>query len=377
MTPWKSTVVRTGFGIFYDRYELATINRLLELDGPHGFTQILEDTAAAAVYQSGHTPSAPFSEVAPSILRAPSGLRNPHSEVASFSVEQALPFQTTLTGEYQYVHGVKLGRSSNINLPAPILLTSANAAAAGVSSPTPQQLGRPVFTMARLDPAYDAVNQFASSAGSSYNGATVTLNRQFQDDLRILAGYTFSKTLDDASYDAEQPQNPYAMSEERSVSLQDQRHRFTLSGLWLIGPDPGDPADAAKNANPGPIMKAPTGLEFAPIINIASGFPANPITGLDSDRQHICPFASRPLGYSRNSLSTPVNIDVDLRVLKMIPVAGGHLDVVVESFNLPNHRNVSLLNTSFGSGARAASGFSCPIATSTARRVQFSLDYEF
>jgi hypothetical protein len=149
MTPWKSTVVRTGFGIFYDRYELATINRLLELDGPHGFTQILEDTAAAAVYQSGHTPSAPFSEVAPSILRAPSGLRNPHSEVASFSVEQALPFQTTLTGEYQYVHGVKLGRSSNINLPAPILLTSANAAAAGVSSPTPQQLGRPVFTMAR------------------------------------------------------------------------------------------------------------------------------------------------------------------------------------------------------------------------------------
>jgi hypothetical protein len=76
-------------------------------------------------------------------------------------------------------------------------------------------------------------------------------------------------------------------------------------------------------------------------------------------------------------LSTPVNVDVDLRVLKMIPVAGGHLDVVVESFNLLNHRNVSLLNTSFGSGIQATNGFSSPIATSTARRVQFSLDYEF
>jgi hypothetical protein len=376
-TPWKSMVVRIGFGIFYDRYELATINRLLELDGSHGFSQIVEDTAAASVYQSGQIPSAPLPSVAPSIWRAQSGLRNPYSEVASFSVEQALPFQTTLTGEYQYVHGVKLGRTSNTNLAAPVLLTPANAVAAGISSPTPQQLGRPVFTAARLNSSYDAINQFASSADSSYNGATVTLNRQFQDDLQILAGYTFSKTIDDASYDTEQPQNPYAIGNERALSLQDQRHRFTLSGLWLIGPDLGDPADAAKNANPGPLMKALTGLEFAPIVSIASGFRANPITGLDSNREHIFPFATRPGGYSRNALQTPTNVDLDLRILKMIPIASGHLDVVAESFNLLNHRNVSLLNTTFGSELSPAGGFSSPVAASTARRIQFSLDYEF
>jgi hypothetical protein len=376
-TPRKSVVVRTGFGMFYDRFQLATINRLLRLDGSHGFSQTLEDIAAAAIYQSGLVPSAPLPGVAPSIWRAQSGLRNSYSEVASFSVEQALPLQTTLTGEYQYVHGVKLGRTSNVDLAAPVLLTPASASAAGISSPTPQQLGRPVFTAARLDPAFDAINQFASSANSSYNGATITLNRQFQDDFQILAGYTYSKTIDDASYDTEQPQNPDAIRDERALSLQDQRHRFTLSGLWLIGPDLGEPADAAKNANPGPIMKALTGLEFAPIVSIASGFRANPVTGLDSDRQHIFPFASRPLGYSRNSLSTPVNVGVDLRVLKMIPLGSGHLDVVAESFNLLNHRNVSLLNTSFGSGTQAVPGFSGPIATSTARRVQFSLDYEF
>jgi hypothetical protein len=376
-TPRRSTVVRTGFGIFYDRYQLATINRLLRLDGSHGFSQTVEDTAAAVVYQSGHTPSMPSPGVAPSIWRAQPGLRNPYSEVASFSVEQALPLETTLTGEYQYVHGLELGRTSNINFVAPILLTTANAAAAGISHPTPQQLGRPVFSAARLDPAYDAINQFASSAGSSYNGATLTLNRQFRDDFQILAGYTFSKTIDDASYDTEQPQNPYAIRDERALSLQDQRHRFTLSGLWLIGPDLGDPADAAKNANPGRIMKALNGLEFAPIVSIASGFRANPVTGLDSNRQHIFPFSSRPLEYSRNSTSTPVYVDVDLRVLKMIPVASGHLDVVVESFNLLNHPNVSLLNTTFGSGMQTPPGFSSPIATSTARRVQFSLDYEF
>jgi hypothetical protein len=34
----------------------------------------------------------------------------------------------------------------------------------------------------------------------------VTLNRQFTDDFQILAGYTYSKTIDDGSFDSEQPQ---------------------------------------------------------------------------------------------------------------------------------------------------------------------------
>lgn len=376
-TPRKSMVMRAGFGTFYDRFELATVNRLLEFDGPHGFNQIVEDARAAAIFRSGSITQASLAGVAPSIWRAQAGLRNPYSEVASFSVEQALPLQATLTGEYQVVQGVRLGHTSNVNLAAPVLLTAANAAAAGVSSPTAQQLGRPVSTGARIDSGYDAINEFATSGHSSYNGATITLNRQFQDDLQVLAGYTFSKTIDDASYDTETPQNPYALREERALSLEDQRHRFTLSGLWLIGPDLGDPADAARNENPGPIMKALTGLEFASMISVASGFRADPVTGLDSGREHIVPFASRPLGYGRNSLATPMNVDVDLRVLKMIALAGGHLDVVAESFNLLNHRNVSLLNTAFGTGAQAAGGFGGATATSTARRVQFSLDYEF
>ncbi len=186
----------------------------------------MEDIDAANLYQSGSIPSAPLAGVAPSIWNAQPGLRNPYSEVASLSVERSLPWQTTLTGEYQFVHGVHLGRTSNINLAAPVVLTAANAPMVGISSPTPQQLGSLVFTKTRLDSSYDAVNQFATSANSSYNGATVTLNRQFQDDLQIMAGYTYSKTIDDASYDSEQPRNPYAIEDERALSLMDQRHRL-------------------------------------------------------------------------------------------------------------------------------------------------------
>jgi hypothetical protein len=110
-TPRTSLVVRSGFGIFFDRFQLSTINRILQKDGTRGFDQIVEVAAAATLYRSGSTPSAPLPNIAPSIWKAQPNLVNPYSEVASLSAEQALPFQTTLTAEYQYVHGVRLGRS--------------------------------------------------------------------------------------------------------------------------------------------------------------------------------------------------------------------------------------------------------------------------
>jgi hypothetical protein len=329
------------------------------------------------MYRSGSIPTSPFPLAAPSIWRAQPALHNPYSEVASFSAEQALPLRTTLKAEYQYVHGIHLGRATNVNLSPPVILTTQYAATLNVSSPTSQQVGRLTFSPQRLNSAYDAINEFASSANSTYNGVTVTLNRQFTDDFQLLAGYTFSKTLDDASYDPEQPQNPYALKDERALSLQDQRHRLTLSGLYLIGPDLNDPQDAAANANPGALMRILTGIEFAPILSIGSGYRTNPVVGLDSNREHIYPFAARPLGFARNSLSTTPSINFDLRVLKMIPLGWGHLDLVAESFNLLNHRNVSLLSNAFGSDVLPQSNFGHPIGASTARRIQFSLDYEF
>lgn len=376
-TPAKSTVVRGGFGIFYDRYLLSTITRLATLDGAHAFRQIEEDTSAAAVYRSGGAIVAALPGVAPSIARADAGLRNPSSEVASFGVERALLLQTTLSLEYQFVRGLRLGRTSNVNLATPVVLRAGNAAALGVSGPTAQQIGRPVFSSQRINSAFDAVDQFATTGASGYHGATVTLNRQFQEDVQLLVGYTFSKTTDTASYDGEQPQNPYALQGERALSLQDQRHRFTLSGLWVLGPDRDDANDARRNAEGGLLTKLVTGVTLAPIVSIASGFRASAATGLDSNRAHIYPFAARPAGYGRNTLSTSAQVNVDFRLVKTVPLGRGHLDVVGESFNLLNHRNVSLIDAVNGSGAMARAGFGKAIATTSARRVQFSLDYEF
>ncbi|MGI8770831.1 MAG: carboxypeptidase regulatory-like domain-containing protein [Acidobacteriaceae bacterium] len=376
-SPDKDWVVRGGFGVFYDRYLLSTINRIREFDGVHASQQIAEGDAAAALYRSGLQPSAPHAGIAPSVWRPQPRLANPYTESASFGIERAFASQWTASAEYRFARGVKMGRTVNDNLLPPVHLTLDNAARLGVPAPTPQQLGRFIFSQQRLDPTYDAVNQFQTEASSNYNGVTVNVNRQFTEEFELLAGYTFSKTIDDASYDAEQPQNPYRLGDERALSLEDQRHRFVLSGLWVLGPDLDDPQDIAQGGSSSILQRALTGLEFAPIFSVHSGFRDNPITGVDSSLEHIYPFAARPLSVSRNSLQTPANVNFDLRVLKMVPLWRGHLDIVAESFNILNHPNVLLLNPVYGSTSSPQQPFENPIENGDARRLQFSLDFEY
>jgi hypothetical protein len=50
---------------------------------------------------------------------------------------------------------------------------------------------------------------------------------------------------------------------------------------------------------------------------------------------------------------------------------------VAESFNILNHPNVLLLNSVYGSGSNAQQQFGRPTQNADARRIQFSLDFEY
>ncbi len=117
---------------------------------------------------------------------------------------------------------------------------------------------------------------------------------------------------------------------------------------------------------------------MAPILNIGSGRPVDPLTGFDSNRTHTYPFSARPLGYGRNSLSTPATAVLDLRVLKFFNVGEhGKFDIVAEGFNLFNRTNVSQLNPYFGADLSPTPNFGSPMEALNKRQLQFSLDFEF
>ena len=376
-SPTRNLVVRGGAGIFYDRYLLSTINHIEEFNGTRAEQQIADGAQAVSLYQSGNWFPTPHPGIAPSIWQAQTKLGNPYAETASLGIEREFPAQWTLSAEYRFVQGIRMGRTVNVNLPPPVTLTAANAPSLGIQNPTPQQIGRLVFPMQRLNPAWDAIDEFQTEADSSYNGVTFTVNRQFTEEFEMMAGYTFSKTIDDASYDTEQPQSPYALGAERALSLDDQPQRLVMSGLWVVGPDLDDPQDRSGAARPNTIQKIVYGLEFAPILQADSGFRDNPVTGADSNDEHVYPFAARPVGYRRNALRTPAQLHFDLRILRMVPIWRGHLDIVAESFNLLNRQNVDQIDSDFGSQLAAAPQFESPIHESDARRVQFSLDFEY
>ncbi|HET6199032.1 MAG: hypothetical protein ACHP8A_13475 [Terriglobales bacterium] len=379
-SPSAQWVVRAGYGIFFDRYVLANVNRAVEENGVNAFAQVADGSAAANIFQSagGGAPSAPAAGIAPSIFRPDPRLATPYSQQSSLGAQYLIAHNLTASVDYLFVRGVKLSRTRNINLLPPVILTAQNAASLGIANPSPQQLGREAFGPGRVNPQFNDVYQLEDSASSTYNGVTLSLNRRMANEFEFLGSYTFSKTFDDASDFSEQLQNPFNVAAERTLSLQNQSQRFVFDALWdlPIGPDEDDshPADQ----NPSWLDRVFGHIEVAPILTLGTGRPVNPLVGLDASRSNAFPLADRPLDFGRNSLQAGALESLDFRVLKYFPFGEyAHLDLVAEAFNLFNHPNVAEINPYFGSGALPLSGFGAPIEGLTARRVEFSIDFEY
>lgn len=348
-----SWVLRAGYGIFFDRYVLASLNPAIQKDGIGGFEQVLGPAAAGAIFQSAGALGLPLPGVAPSIYRADRNLATPYSQQASLAAECLLAHDLTASVSYLLVHGVKLSRTRNINLLPP----------------------GPVFGPGRADPQFSDIYQLEDSASSTYQGVSFVVNRRMSNELAFSANYTLSKTFDDASDFNEQPQNPFDLRADRGVSLQHQQQRLTFNALWEL---PIGDEEAGKPPKHDWVTRVFGHIEVAPILTVDSGRPVNPLTGTDSSESHAFPLSARPRGFGRNSLRTPTLANIDFRVLKYFPFGKtAHLDVVAEAFNLLNRANVAQVNPVYGSGLAPLPGFLQPITGTGARQIQFSLDYEF
>jgi hypothetical protein len=379
-SPSSEWVVRASFGLYYDRLPLAFLNRAIQKNGVRAFEQVAFNEQAAGVFAAtgGGRALTPVIGIAPSIYRADPRFITPYSEQANVGVERLLSSNVTVRADYLFTRGIHLPRTRNINLLPPVILTPTNAAALGVLAPAPQQLGRLVFGPGRIDPRFDAIYQLEDSASSTYHGLVLALNKRLSNEFELLASYTLSKTIDDASDFDEQPANPYDLRAERALSRQDVRQRFVLSALFDL-PFGDDEEEKGGSKEKESLLSAVLGhIEVAPIVTLSSGRPVNPLTGADEEQSRAYPLVSRPLGFARNALSTNRFINFDLRALKYFPFGEKRrLDLVVEFFNLFNHPNATSINSLYGSGTTALPMFGTPAAFSSSRQVRFSIDFEF
>jgi hypothetical protein len=189
---------------------------------------------------------------------------------------------------------------------------------------------------------------------------TLAVNKRFADRNQLMASYTLSKAEDTSTdfqsafvpQDNGRGRNPqdstglplgFDADSERGSSTQDQRHRFVLSGLYVV---PGE-------------------VQLSSIVTIASGRPYNILAGADlngdgnggafpPDRARANP-ADQATSVARNTGTLPNYATVDVRVSRRFRLGGrGRVDGIFEVFNLFNRTNYTEINNIFGPGAYPA-----------------------
>ncbi len=260
-------------------------------------------------------PSANFIPQLSQTLVYDKNVRNSYTQQVSFGVDYNINNNTSVELSYSFVRGLKFLTTRNIN-------------------PVVNPAGGPLF--GRVDPSRGDVFEFESAYDSYYHAFTVSYKQKITNKFNILAHYTFAKAIDDFvdfRVDVNQPANTLQPALERSLSLQDLRSRFVLSGSWDIS--------YGKSA----LLK---NFRLSTIINAESGRPYNLTTDTDLNQSGDFPPSDRPLGLGRNAGITPGFFSVDMRLERKFNVKEKiQIQGFFEAFNLFNRVNINEIDGIF------------------------------
>ena len=438
------TVVRAGFGIFYNRALLRTID-----DFSLGRTTLIVDSEITPDVLSSVQFPRPLADRAlvgrfglaetEFLRRISPDLEIPYTIQTGLGVEREVIKNLVATIDYGFTRGAHLWRESNINAPrlpegfatltdyllsrdfdnrpdgrgarpltsaaADIVRfdlganTSTTAGAIrvqngvrtltlGLNAPRSSNITSALRAINHLrpDPALTQVELLESSGNSFYHGAIFSVRYAVNRYARFRGVYTLSKFIDEGTTNTASPQDLFDRRAERALSLQDQRHRFTFSGLFQI-----------------PRLK----IELASIISFGSSRPFNIGAGFDrnlndiqNDRPDLVGALDRPVwrrpgsiqaaGVKDSLLLAPIGSSgsllrnfgrgpgtrtINLRASRTFR-ASEHLTIrpAIDVFNLFN-------NTVFSFGSefidRDDADFLVPRRTQRPRTIQLSLKVNF
>jgi hypothetical protein len=226
------TVLRAGFGIFYDRFPLSDIVTAERYNGIAQQQYVVADpdffptipstaTLAALGYQSTEAVS--------------SRLRAPYVMQSALTVERQLSASTAFAVTYTNSHGVHLFRSEDINAPLP------------GSGTFPLGHPGPVFLM-------------ESSGTYNQNQVVANINTRLNRGVSLFGFYVLNRAMSNTDGIDTFPANPYSLAGEYGPAATDVRHRVTFGGSintkWNLRISPfvivqsGAPFDITSGSDP-------------------------------------------------------------------------------------------------------------------------------
>ena len=385
------TVLRGGYGIYYDQSALASGEGLyfnapyfdfglffsLPPQGPFpGFTLTLTDPFPLDTF--------PFPTPA-SALTFDRNLRTPYAQHWNFGIQQSLGDTRSLELAYVGTKGTRLISARDVNQPAP--------------STAPRNL--------RPNPLFDDIVQVESRSSSIYHALQSRFQERLWCGMTMLASYTWSKSLDDASgffatsADPNFPQDSNNLTAERARSNFDVRHRFSLGynydiplgsfaqsslarrifGGWqtngILALQSGRPFTVAllpevDNSNTGRSVLGFGANDRPNLVGNPAVSDPSADTWFDTRAFEMPPFGSFGSA-GRNLLEGPGHATWNVSLVRTIqPTERMSVQFRAEAFNLFNRGNLDLPDSFFGSPT-----FGQVLSTDSPRRLQLGLKLLF
>ena len=339
------TVVRVGYGVFYDS-SMLTVNTAQYFNPPQFTLRVFVPSAQGLLslanpfpQSAGFAPPATLSVLSPDLV-------NGDMQHWNLAVERELPSIGVVTLAYAGSKGSHLVRPIDVNQPLP-----------GPGDVDPR----------RPYQGYSDIFLVTSDGTSRFDSFQATFDRAMLHSVSLRAVYTLSKSEDDASAflgtpaDPNYPQNSRNLAAERAPSSFDVRHRMAISYIvdlprgnrWTRGMQiqgitvvrsgqPFTPTLRFDNSNTGNTGGSTAGSDRPNLV----GDPELSSPGADAWFNTKAFAIAAPYSFGnagRNSVRGPGYASFDLAMSRKIETGGrSGVTVGVQVFNLFNRTNFAL-----------------------------------
>lgn len=250
----SKTVIRGGFGMFYDRIGEGLTLSATRFNGTNQQGFIVTNPSVLDSFPNVPSIATLTAFATPiTIDRLATDLRTPYTMQGAISIERQLTRTLKVSATYSHARTLHLLRTLAVNAPLP-----------GTFNPLVPNSGVRPFGNA------NNIFQYESTGRFNQNLLTFNIVNSFSRRGSVTINYSFAKANSDTDGTGSFPANSYDLSGEYGRTSNDIRHRLTIVGYY----------------------RGPWGLSFNPFVIISSGAPFNITTGRDLNGDTL--FTDRP-----------------------------------------------------------------------------------